>query len=76
MPEDLDQVLQNIADRARKATLPEESREELQFVVESFAQRFHGQTMEGKPLQDASDTIMDIFSLAYRLAMNDMNANQ
>jgi phosphoglycolate phosphatase-like HAD superfamily hydrolase len=71
MSDTLESILEAANARITKATLPEETREELEFVVESFAQRFAGQTLEGATLKEALDQLMDTFSLAYRMALAD-----
>ena len=62
-------MMERLKARVAKAKITEDAREELEFQIESFDQRFGGQMLEGETLEAALANILDIFSLAYRLAL-------
>ena len=65
----VEHILEQARERIARAAISEDAREELEFQAESFVQRFAGQTLEGETLKGALAMFMDLFSIAYRLAV-------
>lgn len=69
MSDNTQAIMAQVRKRIAKATISEDAREELEFQAESFAQRFEGQALEGDTLKAALDMLLDVFSIAYRMAV-------